>query len=488
MDPNPSMGRRGKGRAITEAIGFVLILAVVIATISIYLIYLMPAMGRENEIAQMTGVKERFTEFKLNIDSLWTSRQCTSEYGPALSLGSGAETGILSFFPFFSPQKAGAVLALNQRAESITITSDSYFTVSSGGYNESRVITATPANLYVNTTPGNFYISVSTTDLQTQMGVLLSTPTWNAWVNITPNYFYANRFNWTLNESHYIQNFWNWTDYMLVSTDLTVSTNLGGRPIVTSLPVYRNISTLTVYTVDLMSPVYGISAQFQSPQTISASTSQGSGITATSDIRYGFVPMTSGSTQAMGSVEYRSNNLYYTPQTYYYQMGGVFLEQSDGSTNEIPPDISISMAHGAPKVDIGEILILGGIDTTEMSGSGPITVTSAVTDITRFPLPAGNNTRWVNLSIQAASVNAARMWNTTLTDLATQAGLPSNAYTSGTAGNGAFLNITGSLQTYDIQLSITKVNVSADYVNEYSPGGISRAWRNVPGYSPSGST
>jgi hypothetical protein len=482
------MTSHNRGEGLSEAIGFILIIAVIVATISLYLVYLMPAMGRENEIAQMRSVKERFTEYKLNIDALWTSRKCTSEYGPALSLGSGTETGILSFFPFFSPQKAGAVLALNQRAESITITSDSYFIVSSGGYNESRVITTTPANLYVNTTPGNFYISVSTTDLQTQRGVLLSTPAWNAWVNITPNYFYTNRFGWTLNSSHYIENFWNWTDYTLISTDITVSANPGGRPVVTNLPVYRNISPVTVYTVDLMNPVYGISTQFQSPQLISVSTSDASGITATSDVRYGFVPMTSGSTQALGSIEYRSNNLYYTPQTYYYQMGGVFLEQSDGSTNEIPPDISISMAHGSPQVKVGEILILGGVDTAEMSGSGPITVTSAVTDIAGVPLLAGSNTRWVNLSIQAASVNAARMWNNTLTGLASQGELPSSSYMSGTTGNVAFLNITGDLQTYNIQLSITKVNVSADYVNEYSPGGISRAWRSVPGYPPPVST
>jgi hypothetical protein len=103
-------------------------------------------------------------------------------------------------------------------------------------------------------------------------------------------------------------------------------------------------------------------------------------------------------------------------------------------------------------------------------------------------MAAGNNTRWVNLSIQAASDNAAQMWNNTLTGLANQGGLPLSAYTSGTAGSVAFLKITGDSQTYNIQLSITKVNVSADYVNEYSPGGISRAWRNVPGYPPPAST
>jgi hypothetical protein len=233
-----------------------------------------------------------------------------------------------------------------------------------------------------------------------------------------------------------------------------------------------------------MSPVYGISTQFQGAQVISVKASDSSGnLVASYEVDYGFVPMVFTSTTPLGSIEYRSNNLYYTPQTYYYQMGGVFLEQADGSTNEIPPDIGISTMYGSPLVNVGKILILGGIDTINMSGSGPITVTSVVTDITSVPLFNGNNTRWVNLSIQTSSASVAQMWNRTLSGLAVQGGLSAGTYTYGAAGNVAFLNITGNPQLYDIRLSLTQVNVSADYVNEYSPGGISRAWRSVPGYA-----
>ncbi|MDD1671365.1 MAG: hypothetical protein LUQ67_08710, partial [Methanomicrobiales archaeon] len=267
------------------------------------------------------------------------------------------------------------------------------------------------------------------------------------------------------------------------STDITVNTYSRGSILVSNLPVYRNVTTSTVYTVDLMSPVYGISTQFQSPQSISASTSDNTGkITASYDVRYGYVPMISTSTQPLGAIEYRSNNLYYTPQTYYYQLGGVFLEQPDGSTNEIPPAISISMMGSSPVVNVGEILILGGVTSTQVSGSGPISITSAVTDLSSAPLPAGNNTRWVNLSIQAASTNASEMWNRTFQDLANRGGLPVTSYTTGRSGNVAFLYITGNSQTYDVRLSLTRVNVSADYVEEYSTGGISRSWRNVPGF------
>ncbi|HXW98347.1 MAG TPA: DUF2341 domain-containing protein [Methanomicrobiales archaeon] len=480
------MARPDRGAGLSEAVGFILILAVIVMTLSIYLLYLMPAMGRENEISQMSAVKDRFTEFKLNIDTLWTSRECTSDFGPSLSIGSGTGNGILDFFPFFVPPKGSAALALDQRPENITITSDSYVIVSSGGYNESRSLSTTPITVNVNTTPTHFYLNLSTIDLTTDQGIDVDGPGWDVFVNFTPTFYSYNRFNLTLDSHGYVLSTTNWTETVWNSTDITVNTYAGMVPVLSNFAVYRNVTSSTKYTVDLMSPVYGISSKFQNPVYLNLSTNDNAGkLTASYDMRYGYVPLVSTSTQPLGSIEFRSNNNYYTPQTYYYQLGGVFLEQQDGSTNEIPPAISLSMVNSSPIVNIGEILVQSGVSGINVSGTGPITVTSAVTDIVTTPLISGNNTRWVNISIQAASTNASQMWLTTLTGLAAKGGLPATAYTNGTAGNVAFLNITGaSPQLYTIQLSLTQVNVSADYVEEYTSGGISRAWRNQPGYAP----
>jgi hypothetical protein len=121
-----------------------------------------------------------------------------------------------------------------------------------------------------------------------------------------------------------------------------------------------------------------------------------------------------------------------------------------------------------------------------VSGSGPITVTSAVTDIENSPLATGNNTKWVNITVQASSANASAMWLRTFRDIADRGGLPATAYTNGSAGNFAFINITANPQIYGVQLTLTQVNVSADYVEEYTSGGISRSWRNVPAYAAPG--
>ena len=483
-----TISRREGG--LSEAVGFILILAAVTIVLSVYLLYMMPAMGRENEIAQMSAVKDSLTEYKLNIDTLWTSRECTTDFGPALTLGSGQTGGILGFFPFLSPIQAGASLGLNQRNENITITSDSYVLSSTGGYTESRAVTTTPVNSNVNTTPTHLFINITANDLLLQHGILVDGPGWDVWVNITPNYAYTRRFFMTqdpVTGGLGSQGFWYRDDYVWNSTDITVNTYSGTTPIVNKLAVYRAISGSTTYPVDLMNPVYGISTQFQSPQSIWISKSDAA-VTGTSLIVYGYSPTVTSLTMPLGDIEYRSNNIYYTPQTYYYQLGGVFLEQDDGSTMEIPPSVSLSMVNTSPVVRVGEILLQGSVTDSQVSGSGPITVTSAVTDIENTPLAAGNNTRWVNLTIQSSSVNASAMWLRTLRDIADRGGLPVTSYTNGSAGNVAFINITGNPQVYDVQLASTMVNVSADYVEEYSSGGISRSWRSVPGYAAPGYT
>jgi hypothetical protein len=199
---------------------------------------------------------------------------------------------------------------------------------------------------------------------------------------------------------------------------------------------------------------------------------------------YEYLPNVSSTTSAMGSLEFRSNNYYYVPQTYYYQLGGVFLEQQDGASMEVPPSVSISMVNGTPVVTIGKIILWGSITDSAISGNGPITVATAVTDIKEVPLAPGYNTRWVNLSIQAANPNTAQMWWRTLRGIADQGRLPQALYTNGTSGNVAFLNITGNPQLYDIQLSITQVNVSGEYIEDYPTGGLVNSWRSLQGFRP----
>ena len=277
----------------------------------------------------------------------------------------------------------------------------------------------------MNNPPQHFFIDISSSDLTLPRRALIQGPTWSAWVNITPRYDFYRRYSMTTDPvTHFVTNFTNRSEAMLTRTDVTIYTFKGGAPLVADLVVYKGITSSTVYSVDLMNPAYGISTELQNPQTLSAQTSD-STITARYRALYGYLPNVSSTTSAMGSLEFRSNNYYYIPQTYYYQLGGVFLEQQDGATMEVPPSISISMVNGAPGGEDREDPPLGEHHGHRDGGSGPITVATAVTDIKDAPLAPGYNTRWVNLSIQAASTSTAQMWWRTLRGIADQGGAPS---------------------------------------------------------------
>jgi len=64
LRPNPE-------DALSEIVGFVLILALVVVASTLYLQYVVPAEGREDEIEHMNLVKDRFVSYKTSVDGLW---------------------------------------------------------------------------------------------------------------------------------------------------------------------------------------------------------------------------------------------------------------------------------------------------------------------------------------------------------------------------------------------------------------------------------
>ena len=60
---------------LSEVVGFVLIIALLMAVFSLYLTYGVPAQGRENEILHMGVVKDQFIAYKIGLDSLSTNNK-----------------------------------------------------------------------------------------------------------------------------------------------------------------------------------------------------------------------------------------------------------------------------------------------------------------------------------------------------------------------------------------------------------------------------
>jgi hypothetical protein len=64
--------RRGRSEdGISEVVGFVVILAIVVASLSLYLTYALPVLGREDEIKEMDSVRAWFVDYKTGTDQLW---------------------------------------------------------------------------------------------------------------------------------------------------------------------------------------------------------------------------------------------------------------------------------------------------------------------------------------------------------------------------------------------------------------------------------
>jgi hypothetical protein len=464
------MLRFRRERGLSEIVGFILILATIVVAMSLYITFGIPAQGREAEIQHMEQVKDRFVEYKINLDSLWTNRQCGTAIGTSFDLGTGggATTGSFSIIPILAPAKTSATLALNQRAEYLTIAQDSYFLVDSGGVNETGIITS-PVAITFNATPRYFLINFSVASnsaLTTRHGVNV-VPTagsaWEAWVNTTPVYTFSRRFNITNGTGanwYKITSFREWNESRWNRTDVTVSTWKGGVPVIQDLVITTNITSKpSAYQVDLMNPAYGISTDLGStltPSTLTASRSDAN-IIASYLTNYSYWPKKSSQTSTMGSLEYDAQNEYWIQQDYYYQMGGVYLEQDDGSSVKVPPTFTFSLSNGIPVVKINQLLLTG---SGVIEGSGPVQITSSVSQIVDTPLAAGNNTRFVNITVRAASTQSAQMWQRALQNAADKGGFTTNLYTNGTAGIESFLNISTSKKIYGVQLSMTNVTVS----------------------------
>ena len=146
-------------------------------------------------------------------------------------------------------------------------------------------------------------------------------------------------------------------------------------------------------------------------------------------------------------LQYSSNNNYWIQQNYYYELGGVFLSQSDGVTNLISPLISFTNSGtNAIVVNVVPVQIVGG---GSMSGNGPVRVDTRQRILPKYNIstdPYVSNA-WVNLSFSSSNNATAATWLKIFN--ATAGNLNGNAWNSGGTFNSApqrstvFINITG---------------------------------------------
>jgi len=117
------MPPRPRDDGLSEVVGFVLLLGVIVVALSLYQVYGVPATGRENEIAHMNQVKDRFVDYKIALDSLWVNNRTGVLLSTAFDLGTGAPaTGGRAFaFPILTPAGSGGTVQVREGGANLTI-------------------------------------------------------------------------------------------------------------------------------------------------------------------------------------------------------------------------------------------------------------------------------------------------------------------------------------------------------------------------------
>jgi len=162
-----SMPSRSREDALSEVIGFILILALIAALASLYLTYVVPAQGREGEIKHMATINDQFLGYKTAIDSLWINDQTNVPISRTFTLGTLTGTTQGSFvIPIFQPYPSSGSMVVNGRGESITISADALVQGFPGS--------ATPNLNPMYYEPDHIYVQVMTTDKSQVGGVVIS--------------------------------------------------------------------------------------------------------------------------------------------------------------------------------------------------------------------------------------------------------------------------------------------------------------------------
>ncbi|HWS21034.1 MAG TPA: hypothetical protein VN227_00150 [Methanoregula sp.] len=470
---------------LSEVIGFVLIIGLIVVVASLYLTYGVPAQGRENEIVHMNEVKDQFVGYKLSLDSLFNNNKVGTTVSNSFTLGTagGYSQGTISFIPIMSPVSSSGVIAINDRTKEPEILS---FTSRSLILNNT-VNDAVDLPAGIDNVPEHIYVTISgitPNDLSkdTYYGVEINGSGWLATVNLTPRFAYYDTYSIVqlascppgqvvgMNPGGGVNCLVSTPASNYTGSDISVTVIKGNIPTVQDLTVYKTISPGT-YTVDLMDDAYGMKSSLQIPDNLFLSPTLDkfdtlhytSHIKGNGNVTYGFTEMNyTVPPITLGSLEYRGQNSYWIPQTYYYQLGGVFLSQADGNTvYKLPPEISFNY-NNDPVVTKKIVTVNINALTFDpnnrgiVGGSSSIQVKTHLDSVTMLPYAPGSaNTKWITIAVNTTNNQSRTMWKNYFDYTATVAGVPH--FTTGIAGNESYITIHG----YDVSDTWNDINVIA---------------------------
>jgi hypothetical protein len=479
--------RRESG--LSEVVGFILIIALIAAVASLYITYVVPAQGRQNEIAHMQYVQDQFTGYKISMDSLWVNGRKDVTLSRTIELGTiGGKTQGSSFInlPLFSPFGSSGTMVVNGRTDTITYAFPALITE---GYPGNYI----PNYSSLQGEPDHLYINFLTNNASKGGGVLLtpSVGDWYIWLNSTqfiststdaapvgtlpplPGAAAPDISSWIT--TYLIPWSSSVNSTIMKENDLTITVVKNGKPTLSNWIIKRNLQANTHYTIDLLDPAYGLDGSFDYDNfNLIAQNSSYPWISTTYPLSYGYNETSFISPpQRIGSLEYISNNNYWIQQDYIYQDGGVFLFQPGESAGVVKILPSITLTKTPSNLIIVQITdIVIGSSTQSLGGTSPVEVTGFVEDqsadtINGVVIARGiPNAQRVDIYVNAEDIPTAKMWEGAFQQiqaLGIQNGVPGNWSAVSRSGAQCNFTITGDPlhpNDYDIMVKYARVNLS----------------------------
>lgn len=502
--------------ALSEVVGFVLLIAVIITAFSLYVTYGVPIQGRDNEIRHMDVVKDSFTTYKIGVDSLWGTMRTNAETDATFAMGTrGASAqGTMGILPLVAPVGSSGVLSINRRTASPEI-----FQISSSSYITNKMarsadpeLTLTSAPAYVHYTNPPEALVVNITGITTlgkgtspARAVIVSGTdshgeSWQAWINVTPvSTFYLGYVMPTPHTACSAAQSQNGTAITVADTtgapaclvpitssqytgtSLTLSVFKNTTQTLSNVPLYSAVTPQSPYSVDLLDPAYGLGPPIQGSSSIAYQISdpQMEGLAATVSGQYAYILQPGYTyTVPLGSIQYDALNHYWIRQSYYYQMGGVFLSQYDGVLPYLSPAVSFTYDKANPGlIDIVVAAIaFDQNNALSIGGSAPVQIgTTMDSDSGDLPYAALTaNTMNATITITSPDSRAITMWRDYFEEAANRTGgIPNDQdlYVVGNTTTSAYISFKGTFDptknsginaaTPDISLRVKTVNLTA---------------------------
>jgi len=473
--------------ALSEVIGFIIIFGIIVLLFSNYMLYGIPAQGRDNEIAHMNDVKDQFVDYKVGLDALFNNNKVGTTISNSFTLGTeGSYTsGANSIIPIINPIRSSGTIAINERElENLTIVSESR--IESESNSLPNILTSSPQP--VNYTPSHIYVSVSVISgfnlsLAGIYGATINGTNWKAIVNITPqNMTYTKWSSLEISRSACETNYpgsayipsagvclvpLEDSRYGSIS-ELQLSVSKNNVFTMKNYAIYDAITPGTTYTLDLMDEAYGLNSFIVPPDTISLKTDKPlTGVTASGNFTYRFSETGAAyynATIPLGSLEYRAQNNYWISQNYYYQLGGIFVTQADGSsTYKLPPEITFSNDSATNIVTVNiNALAIDQSSRGIVGGNSPVQIKTTLKSNNALPYVSGTaNTKWIRIGITTSDSKALEMWKNYFNYSAMADGIPHTL--SGNTNSESYIFINGSDKmgdTYDINVIASNATFS----------------------------